>query len=74
VSLATTEGTPFAAGAEVHPSIMEAKDGLGVTVPLCVLASQDEDPNLIKEFEANLKVPKYVEIYDKVPHGWLSAR
>lgn len=53
---------------------MEAKDALGVTVPLCVLPSQDEDPNLMKEFQANLKVPNYMETYDKVPHGWMSAR
>jgi alpha-beta hydrolase superfamily lysophospholipase len=68
VSLATVEGTPFSFAAEVHPSAMAVEDAPKITVPIIVLASQDEDASTTKGFEEALTVPKYVETYPDAPH------
>jgi len=74
VSLAAVEGTAFTAVAEVHPSLMAVDDAPKVTVPICVLASQDEDGEVIKGFGEALTVPKHVETFPDAPHGWMSSR
>jgi hypothetical protein len=66
--MATVEGTPFSAAAEVHPSALAVEDAPKITVPICVLASQDEDEKTVKGFGEALTVPKYVEIYPEAPH------
>jgi hypothetical protein len=45
-ALVTTKGTQFKAAAGGHPSLMDVEDAKHVTVPFCVLPSQDEDPEV----------------------------
>lgn len=54
--------------------MVDPNDAKGITVPLIMLASQDEDKEAVKGFEANLNVPKHVETFDDQVHGWLAAR
>ena len=54
--------------------MIDPSDAPKITVPYCMLGSKDEDANAIKEFENNLKVDKYVEIFDDQIHGWMAAR
>jgi hypothetical protein len=66
--MAAVEGTPFSCAAEVHPSAIEVEDASKITIPIVVLASEDEDAKTVKGFEEALTVPKYVEIYSDAPH------
>jgi hypothetical protein len=68
VSLTCGEGTAFAAGVKLHPSALDAADASKITVPICMLPSQDEDVAVVKAFEEALTVPKYVEIFEEAPH------
>ena len=61
-------GTPFSAAAEVHPEMVDPKDAEGITVPVCMLASKDEDAEAVKNFEKNLKVASHVETFGDQIH------
>lgn len=74
VSLTSQSDTPFTAAAEVHPAMVDPNDAKGITIPLCVLASKDEDRDAVKKFEEELKVPKHVETFGDQVHGWMAAR
>ena len=74
VSLSSRSGTPFAAAAEVHPAMVDPNDGKDITIPLCMLASGDENPEDVKNFEKNLTVECHVDIYKDQVHGWMAAR
>lgn len=74
VSLSTQPGTPFSVGAECHPAMVDPSEAISISVPLCMLASKDEDASDVKKFEENLKGEKHVEIYEDQIHGWMAAR
>jgi len=75
IALKTKEGTPFAAAAHVHPSMMSVEDDApNIVVPTAILASKDEDPATIKAYVEALKVPKFSETYADAPHGWMTTR
>ena len=54
--------------------MVDPNDAKGITVPLCMLASGDENKDAVKGFEEALTVPKYVETYPDQVHGWMAAR
>lgn len=54
--------------------MIDPADALKITVPLCLLASQDENAEHVKQFAANLKVPKYIETFSDQIHGFMAAR
>jgi dienelactone hydrolase len=64
----------FKAGVECHPAMVAADDAKSIKVPLCMLASKDEDPEDVKKFEENLTVAKHVETFGDQIHGWMAAR
>ena len=74
--MTSTEGTVFSAVAEVHPAMVDPKDAEGITVPICILASGDEDKEAVAGFEKNLKVKNHVETYHDQVHvsGFLMSR
>lgn len=74
VSLTAQSGTNFSAAAEVHPAMLDPADAKGIKIPLCMLASGDEDVEAVKQFEAGLSVPKHVETFNDQIHGWMAAR
>lgn len=45
-----------------------------IKVPLCLLASKDEDAEDVKKYEAALPGPKHVETFGDQVHGWMAAR
>ncbi|EGD85111.1 hypothetical protein H112_08834 [Trichophyton rubrum D6] len=73
-SLLSAKDTLFKAAVQVHPAMIDPKEALEVTIPMCILASMDEDPNEIEKYKDNLKVEKLVETYGDQIHGWMSAR
>jgi dienelactone hydrolase len=74
VSLCSTEGTFFNAAAEVHPALVDRKDAAQITIPIVMLASQDEDIEEVEAFKSGLKVKNHVEFYADQVHGWMGAR
>ncbi|KAL1849602.1 hypothetical protein VTK73DRAFT_9849 [Phialemonium thermophilum] len=64
----------FKVASECHPALLEPEDAKHIKIPIIVLASNYEDPLAVKQFEANLKVPKHVEIFADMVHGWMGAR
>jgi dienelactone hydrolase len=74
VALSSGDATPFKAVAQVHPAMLDPEDAKKVTVPICTLASKDEDPNDVSGFNANLNVQSYVETFEDQIHGWMGTR
>lgn len=72
--MTSSPSNPFSIAAECHPAMVEPKDAEGIKVPLIMLASKEEDPDKVKQFENNLKQPKHVEIFGDQVHGWMAAR
>jgi len=68
VSLTAKEGTPFVVAGQVHPSAMAPDDAPPITIPIIVLASQDESVETVKKFGEGLKVPHFIDFYSKAPH------
>lgn len=45
-----------------------------MTIPMCVLGSEEEKEVDIKAFGDALKVEKHIESFGDQLHGWMSAR
>ena len=60
--------------AEVHPAMVDPNDAKGIHVPLCMLASGDEDAHAVEEFSKTLTVEKHIETFGDQLHGWMAAR
>ena len=54
--------------------MVDPNDATGITVPLCMLASKDENVDDVKAFENALKVPNHIETFEDQIHGWMGAR
>ena len=68
VSLCSAEGTKFSSAAEVHPAMVDPADAKKVTIPLCMLASGDEEKKDVEAFEKELNVKKHVETFGDQVH------
>lgn len=68
VSFSCGDGTPFKAAAEVHPSMIDPNDALGIKIPIVILASGDENADDVKSFADALKVPHYCETFGDQVH------
>lgn len=74
VGLACGKDTLFSAAAEAHPAMVDPSDAEKITIPICMLASGDEDVEAVKAFESKLTVPHFVDTYPDQIHGWMAAR
>ncbi|KAG0641393.1 dienelactone hydrolase [Tuber brumale] len=82
VAIVSGPGTPFIASAQFHPSMMDVEDLKKVTIPHLVLPSKDEPKDVIEAYKEELavhpieavKTKSYIEVYDKVVHGWMTTR
>ena len=74
VSLTSQSGTVFTAAAEVHPAMVDPSDAKGFKIPVCMLASGDEDEKAVKGFGDALSVPSHIETFKDQIHGWMAAR
>lgn len=73
-SLVAGQQTKFKAAVQCHPAMLDPSDAEKVQIPMCVLASKDENADDVKKYEANLKVTKHVETFSDQLHGWMAAR
>jgi dienelactone hydrolase len=74
VSLTSGSGTKWTAAAEVHPAMVDPEEAKGIKIPMCMLASMEEEAETVKKFGENLTGPKVVERFDDQVHGWMAAR
>lgn len=54
--------------------MVDPADAKGIKIPLCMLASGDEDANAVKAFGENLTSGKHIETFGDQVHGWMAAR
>lgn len=54
--------------------MVDPSDAKDIVIPLCMLASGDENPKDVDAFEKALTVPKHVETFGDQVHGWMAAR
>jgi len=54
--------------------MVDPKDAEGIKVPMCMLASGDEDAEAVKKFGENLKETSHIETFGDQIHGWMAAR
>ncbi|OHE98667.1 carboxymethylenebutenolidase [Colletotrichum orchidophilum] len=74
VTLRSGEDSLFKAVAQAHPAMLDPEDAKNVRVPMCILASKDEDAAAVAGFHSNLQVPNHVQTFDDQIHGWMAAR
>ena len=53
--------------------MVDPEDAKGITVPICILASKDEDMNAVTKFGEALKVKHFIDHYSTQVHGKSSA-
>jgi len=73
-SINARDPTLFTAAAQVHPAIMDPCDASSVRIPMCILASGDEDLVDIQKYGTCLKGEHRIETFENMVHGWMSAR
>ncbi|KAI1959110.1 hypothetical protein LOZ58_004818 [Ophidiomyces ophidiicola] len=73
-SLAAAKDSLFKAAVQCHPAMVDPKDAEEVTIPMAVLASMDEDAEVIDQYKKNLRVPHHVQTWSTQIHGWMAAR
>ncbi|KAG8528749.1 uncharacterized protein KY384_006436 [Bacidia gigantensis] len=74
VSLTAQSGTPFSVGAEVHPAMIDPNDAKGIQIPVCMLASGDEDKEAVQKWKEAHPGENHVETFEDQVHGWMGAR
>jgi dienelactone hydrolase len=74
VSLTSGPGTPFKATAQAHPGTIDVAHAERISIPVCMLASADEDAAAVRAWEGAVRGPARVEIFGDQIHGWMSAR
>lgn len=74
VSLISGKDTRFKAGVQTSPAMVDAGDAKSTKIPMMMLASKDEPADDVKAYEENLTVPKHVETFGDMVHGFMSAR
>ncbi|KAF2100507.1 dienelactone hydrolase [Rhizodiscina lignyota] len=72
--LTSMADSKFNVAVQLHPSGLDSEDAPKVTIPMCMLASQDEDAAVVKAFDEALQVPKFTDTYKDAPHGWMTSR
>ncbi|QKX52965.1 uncharacterized protein TRUGW13939_00036 [Talaromyces rugulosus] len=63
--------------AQVHPGALAKADAEKISIPHILLASNGEDPEVVKEYKAILEgegKPGVVETYPTMHHGWMGTR
>lgn len=54
--------------------MLDLEDAAKITIPTCLLPSEDEKLETVDPWVAKLTVEKYVERFGDQKHGWMSAR
>lgn len=52
---------------------MDAADAARISIPTCLLGSEEESEEEIEKWAAELRGEKYVERFGEMKHGFMSA-
>ena len=74
VSLIGGKDTKFKAGVQTSPALVDVGDADKVKIPMLIMPSQDETLSDFEKYRDALKVKNQMVVFDKMPHGWMSAR
>lgn len=74
IALTSGEDTPWKATAMAHPGQMDAADAENISIPTCLLASEEEGEEVVAEWMGKLRGEKYSERFGEMLHGFMSAR
>lgn len=74
VTLTTQSNPLYAAAACSSPARMDSGDAAKITIPICILSSEEESNTEVSTFVRALKVEHYVERFTEQKHGWMTAR
>jgi dienelactone hydrolase len=72
--LAGTDCTRFKAAVQTSPARMDPAEAEKVTIPMMLLASEEESEELVGEYTAGLRGTSRVEHFKGQVHGFMSAR
>lgn len=54
--------------------MLDPSDGVGISIPFCMLASKDEDAKDVKAFGEALEGERTIRTFGDQTHGWMAAR
>ncbi|KAK6362656.1 hypothetical protein TWF730_000111 [Orbilia blumenaviensis] len=74
VAVMSRKDTPYLVSGQAHPSFLVDEDPELVVIPHICLASKDEDPDKIANYQTVLGQHCYVETYSENIHGWMGAK
>lgn len=74
VAINARDPTLFTAAAQCHPASLDPCDAATVSIPMCILASGDEDQVDVQRYASVLTGEKHIETFGDMPHGWMSAK
>jgi dienelactone hydrolase len=74
VTLTTQSNPLYAAAACSSPARMDTGDAAKITIPICILTSEEESDTEVSDFVEALKVEHYIERFAGQKHGWMTAR
>jgi hypothetical protein len=54
--------------------MVDANDAAGITIPIAMLPSKDEDKEAVEKWEQGVKTKHLVKWYNDQVHGFMAAR
>lgn len=79
--LSSSPNVPFKVAAQCHPGLIATSDAQQISIPMMILASNEENEEEVRDYEKGLTKEgggkggeKYVETFENMIHGWMSAR
>ena len=76
VSLLGGRDTRLKAGVQTSPAMVDTGDAEKIKIPMLVMPSKDEPLDDYKKYmdAVPTSTKSKMEYFDKMPHGWMSAR
>ncbi|KAI4746452.1 alpha/beta-hydrolase [Aureobasidium sp. EXF-12298] len=74
VNLSSQKDTVFKAAAACHPAMVDPNDAAGISIPIAMLPSKDEDKEAVEKWEQGVKTKHLVKWYNDQVHGFMAAR
>ncbi|THW15756.1 alpha/beta-hydrolase [Aureobasidium pullulans] len=74
VNLSSQKDTVFKAAAACHPAMVDPNDATGISIPIAMLPSKDEDKEAVEKWEQGVKTKHLVKWYNDQVHGFMAAR
>ena len=53
--------------------MVNPEEAKGITIPMCMLPSKDENQEDVKNFEKELTAPRYFETFPTQIHGYVDS-